>query len=41
MQYHKDRRNRHRITRYQAWEDQLTDYLFKKGYERGGFGQIA
>lgn len=41
MQYRKDRLNRHRIARYQAWESQLTDYLFKKGYEERGFGSIA
>jgi HEAT repeat protein len=41
VQYRKDRRNRYRIARYQAWEVQLTDYLFKKGYERDGFGQVA
>jgi hypothetical protein len=41
MQYRKDRLNQHRIARYQAWEGQLTDYLFKQGYEQGGFGSIA
>lgn len=40
LQIHRDRQNRHRIDRYQAWERQLTDYLFKGGYERGSFGTI-
>jgi HEAT repeat protein len=41
MQYRQDRKNRHRIARYQAWESQLSDFLFRKGYEHGGFGPIA
>jgi len=41
MQFRKDRRNRHRIACYQAWEGQLTDYLFKRGCEQGGFGTIG
>lgn len=40
LQHRKDRQNRHRIALYQAWENQLTDYLFKRGYARGSFGSI-
>ncbi len=40
LQVRRDRQNRHRIACYQAWEVQLTDYLFKGGYERGSFGPI-
>lgn len=41
MQYRQDRRNRYRIARYQAWETRLSDFLFRKGYERGDFGPVA
>ncbi|HEY3401413.1 MAG TPA: HEAT repeat domain-containing protein [Geothrix sp.] len=40
MQFRRDRQNAHRIACYQAWEEQLTDYLFKGGYEKGGFGLV-
>jgi hypothetical protein len=40
LQVHQDRQNRHRIARYQAWETQLADFLFKGGYEHGTFGPI-
>lgn len=41
MQVDRDRQNRHRIACHQAWEVQLTDFLFKGGYQRGSFGAIA
>ena len=40
MQIHRDRQNRHRIACYQGWENQLMDYLFNGGYERGAFGPV-
>jgi len=41
MQVYRDRQNRHRIACYQVWEVQLTDFLFKGGYQHGSFGAIA
>lgn len=41
LQVHHDRQNRHRIACYQAWEHQLTEYLFKGGHERGPFPAVA
>jgi hypothetical protein len=41
LQVSRDRQNRRRIACYQAWEVQLTDYLFKGGYEHGAFGAVA
>jgi hypothetical protein len=40
MQFRRDRQNTHRIACYQVWEEQLTDYLFRGGYEKGGFGLV-
>lgn len=40
LQIRRDRQNRHRIACYQAWERQLTDHLFKGGYEHGAFAPI-
>lgn len=41
LQLRRDRQNRRRIACYQAWENQLTDYLFKGGHERGPFPRVA
>lgn len=40
VQIHRDHQNRHRIVCYKAWENQLTYFLFKGGYEHGAFGDI-
>lgn len=41
IQFQRDRQNRHRIKRYQAWEHALATYLFSGSDSPGPFPQIA
>ena len=41
IQFHRDRQNRHRIARYQAWETDLAAYLFSSEDSPRSFPHIA
>lgn len=41
IQHQRDRQNRYRIARYQAWEQDLAGYLFKTGDSAASFPEIA